>query len=122
MNEKPAPMETNKWTQENGSILHNNEHYTNVFNGIGEFDQDRAELICDTLNRLESRVKELEEANLSEPIQEFIDEMARMNNLYNNQRYGLAEKSKAELTEKLDDIMRLPAPPQTDSNNPGQPG
>ena len=44
-----------------------------------------------------------------EKFQEFVDDLHRMNGLYNAGYYTKAEKARDELAERLDDIMRLEA-------------
>jgi len=44
-----------------------------------------------------------------EILHEFIDDLHKMNRLYNAGYYTRAEQVRDELTERLDDIMRLEA-------------
>ena len=53
----------------------------------------------------------------NEEMQEFLSNINYMQRLYSRQKYSQAEKIRDELSEKLDDIMRI----NTDNINPQPP-
>jgi hypothetical protein len=65
------------------------------------------EQVCKEYKRLlEAESKQLNLADVSGSLFDFVQECERMISLYKNQRYTQAEQLRDKLSERLDDVMR----------------
>lgn len=71
-----------------------------------ELQENYNDMLVDELRERDKELTELKEKHKDfEKFDDFFIEVVRMNSLYNNQKYGLAEQVKEKLTEMLGDIM-----------------